>query len=275
MSPENTDGSGLYVDVENLRSDEQRQIKNLLENWPSVAPPPTRLCVFVKADLVELWRLWTTSQFPNMEVAVRGIQHFSADSSKNSADIAIATSAIADLLLGRVKHVVVFSDDSDFISLFITIRDELSQSLKTGGVPFLWVVTDREDSVSRTVKEFFPRNYLHVIESQGVPSRNLRDASVPEDERIVGSPGQSSDAWEDIAQRIIDRIPVGLFKSTDCQKVIKEYRPRDPLAAAEGPAFGIEFKKNVWPILERRGVIIANPGKKPIRYEMTQAAKRQ
>ena len=40
------------------------------------------------------------------------------------------------------------------------------------------------------------------------------------------------------------------------------------MSAAKGPAFGIEFQKNVWPILQKMGAQIANPGKKPIRYEI-------
>ena len=144
---ERTTGSGLYIDVENLRSDGQRLIKTLIENWPSVAPTPVRLALYVRADLVELWRLWATSQFRALKIDVRGIQHFSNYSSKNSADIAIATNAIADLLLGRVGHVVVLSDDSDFISLYVAIRDEVNLSHPEGAkVPFLWVVTDRSDS---------------------------------------------------------------------------------------------------------------------------------
>ena len=78
-------GSGLYIDVENLRSDGQRLIKALLDNWPSVAPTPSRLTLYVRADLVELWRLWATSRFQGVAVDVRGIQHFSTYSSKNSA----------------------------------------------------------------------------------------------------------------------------------------------------------------------------------------------
>ena len=47
------------------------------------------------------------------------------------------------------------------------------------------------------------------------------------------------------------------------------------MASAAGAAFGIEFKNNVWPLLERFGVTIANPGNKPIKYEMTPKAKRE
>ena len=117
-------GSGIYVDVENLHSHGQTMIQDLVENWPTNAPAPTRLTLYVRADQTELWRLWASRRFSDLEVAIHGTQHFSMSSSKNSADIAIATNAIADLILKRVAHVVVFSDDSDFMSLYAAIRDE-------------------------------------------------------------------------------------------------------------------------------------------------------
>ena len=89
-----------------------------------------------------------------MAVVVHGTQHFSMSSTKNSADIAIATSAMADLLLRRVSNVVVFSDDSDFISLYIAIRNEMDISADDSKAPFLWVVTGREGSLAATVRQF-------------------------------------------------------------------------------------------------------------------------
>ena len=118
--------SGLYVDMENLQVEGQSMVQSLIENWPEKALAATRLTLYVRADQTELWRLWATSQFANMEVVVHGTQHFSMSATKNSADIAIATSAMADLLLKRVSHVVVLSDDSDFISLYVAIRNELN-----------------------------------------------------------------------------------------------------------------------------------------------------
>ena len=56
------EGSGLYVDVENLHTDGQVLIQRLIEDWP---------------DQVELWRLWATSRFTGLEVVVNGTQHFS------------------------------------------------------------------------------------------------------------------------------------------------------------------------------------------------------
>lgn len=273
---ERTVGSGLYVDVENLRADGQRLIKSLLDNWPAVAPAPTRLCLFVRADLEELWRLWANHIFQGETVDVRGIQHFSTYSSKNSADIAIATTSIADLLLGRINHVVVLSDDSDFMSLYATIRDEWSKSRsEMSKVPFLWVVTDRDDTVSSTVKQFFPPQQLHVIALGAATGQGSELATVTRSDAKPEGSTYSQDVWHEIAQAIQNQVPVGKFKSTDCQGIIRKYWPNHPLAGASGPAFGLEFQKSIFPILQERGVKIANPGKKPIRYEMTQRAKKE
>ena len=97
--------------------------------------------------------------------------------SKNSADIAIAINAIADLVLKRVTHVVVFSDDSDFISLYAAIRDEPEIPFCAGSTPFLWVVTDREGSLSAMVKQFFPPDHLHVVSAKCGSGINPTSAS--------------------------------------------------------------------------------------------------
>ena len=127
-SQEGIGRSGLYVDMENLQADGQSLLQSLMDHWPEKLPAATRLTLYVRADQTELWRLWATNQFANVEVVVHGTQHFSMSSTKNSADIAIATNAMADLLRERVSHVVIFSDDSDFISLYVAIRNELGIS---------------------------------------------------------------------------------------------------------------------------------------------------
>ena len=87
------ESSGLYVDVENLSSDGQLTVEKLVEDWPPGVPALSRLTLYVRADQVELWRLWAANRFKDLAVSVKGTQHFSLSSSKNSADIAIATNA--------------------------------------------------------------------------------------------------------------------------------------------------------------------------------------
>ena len=265
--------AGLYVDVENLHSDGQRIIQSLIDSWPGGVPAPSRLTLYVRADQVELWRLWATSRFTNLDVVVHGTQHFSMSSSKNSADIAIATNAMADLVLHRVTNVVVFSDDSDFISLYVSIRDEPGIPLTDGEVPFLWVVTDREGSLSATVKQFFPTDKLHIVETERDEDGKVASAESLQPATAQGPRPPSRHIWTDMAEAVLRDIPVGPFKSTECQPVIRRVWPDHPLAQAGGAEFGSQFKNNIWPVLRDLGVKIENSGRKPIKYDMTVEAK--
>ena len=269
-------GSGIYVDVENLQGIKGTQdfIKSLLKTWPKTAPDPTHLNVYVKADQALLWDMWAESQFPHLTVAAKGIQHFSNNQAKNSADIAMAIDAISDILLGRISYVAVVSDDSDFISLYAKLRDEQGRiGYAPGKVPFLWVLTDRSKTRSSTIKDYFPNEHIHVVSfsSRASPVPEKIEANIskeaPTAKKNVGSP------LEDMAQAIIKEIPLGQFKSTDCQKIIKDHWPKDELATSSEQNFGVEFRKDLWPILEELGVSEPYPSKKPRRYQMTQAAK--
>ena len=262
-------GSGLYVDMENLQAEGQALIEGLINDWPVNVPPPCRLNLYVRADNAELWRLWASSRFKDMKVRAHGTQHFSSSSTKNSADMAIVAHAMADLALGRVTHVAVLSNDSDFISLYTAIRDDPDIPHPEGNVPFLWVVTGRNAPLSANVKKFFPAEAIHVAATEEVTNEDRPEPglppSVPRENR--------ADSWEEIAQTLLKNIPPGPFKSTDCQPVIKEHWPHHHIAKTAGPAFGNEFKNNIWPILKRHGVKIGNPGKKPVRYEMPDRSK--
>ena len=79
---------------------------------------------------------------------------------------------------------------------------------------------------------------------------------------------------EKIALTIIEKIPVGPFKSTDCKDIIKTYFQKHPLASADGATFGSQFLKNCWPFLEKYGVKILK-NKSPRKYEMTELAKKK
>ena len=173
-SPIITEQSGLYVDVENLQSDARNLIDSLMRNWPLEVPPPTHMFLYVRADMVELWKTWALSRFDVQYVEVKGIQHFaSMKQSKNSGDIAIAVDAMSDLLRGRVSHVAVFSDDSDFISLFAKVREETGDiRSRLGRIPFIWMLTERDGTRSATIGDFFPSEYLHFV--QGASAQHHR-----------------------------------------------------------------------------------------------------
>ena len=267
--PETAAASGLYVDTENLQSYGQNLIRNLADNWPASAPPLGLLSLYVQADRAELWRAWATSEFPNLRVIVSGVQRFSSDSSKNSADMAIVANAMADWLLGRISHVAVISDDSDFISLYAAMRQERERQGESGAdVPFLWIVTDRQKTVSETALQFFPPDRRHMVSvSDPEPETPVR-APNPAPVELSGYPTMT-----EIAKAIAERMPVGTFGSTDCQPIIRQLWPDHPLATADGPSYGSQFKNSVWPILKSWGVRIPNASKQPVRYEMTADAK--
>ena len=272
-SQEGIGRSGLYVDMENLQADGQSLLQALMDHWPEKLPAATRLMLYVRADQTELWRLWATNQFANVEVVVHGTQHFSMSSTKNSADIAIATNAMADLLRERVSHVVIFSDDSDFISLYVAIRNELGISADSDKVPFRWVVTNREGSLSATVRQFLPDKLLQVVEVVSKQQERNQAVRAAGEYATVSHTYSQKGSWPEMADAVITEIPVGPFKSTDCQPVIKKHWPNHTLAKTGGAEFGTHFKNNIWPALRDRGVKIENPGKKPIKYEMTSEAK--
>ena len=102
------------------------------------------------------------------------------------------------------------------------------------------------------------------------PSRKA--AAAPVGESPPAAP-ETAGTPEEMARAVVERIEAGPFKSTECQKIIKERWPKHSLASAGGGAFGIEFKNNIWPVLEGWGVRISNPGKNPVKYEMTEEAK--
>ena len=262
-------GSGVYVDVENLQDAGQEIIKSLLDYWPDVAPKPSLLNLYVRADHAELWNMWAESEFPEISItSAKGIQHFSKTQTKNSADIAMAIDAMSDFLLGRIVYVVVVSDDSDFISLYAKVRDEQNLiGCSARKVPFLWVLTDRSGTRSETIKTFFPNSHIHILPFH----REL--FSSPKKTESRGSVQKVDDnaAYLIMAKAIIDRIPAGEFKSTDCREIIRDSCPDHPLATAGDPTYGTEFYRKIFPILQSRGV--DNPGSRPRRYYMSQQAK--
>lgn len=266
-------GSGVYVDVENLQTAAQEIIQTLVKSWPDFVPAPTLLSLYVRADQADLWSMWGENKFPHISVRAKGIQHFSSNAAKNSADIAIAIDAISDFLLRRINCVAVVSDDSDFISLYSKLREEQSQVEGIArNVPFLWVVTDRPKTRSTTMRDYFPNSRVFVVPFPKKPGTTKEKSSGNTAEPEPSS-ARANSVLEDMAQAIIEQIPVGKFKSTDCHKIIRRGWHTHALAKANEQSFGVEFRKELWDILKTRGVIEPNPNKQPRRYEMTQAAK--
>jgi len=285
-------GTGIYADVQNLQEISRDVLITLVKRWPDDMPKPTRLNLYVRADHQHLWRVWATHQFNEMTVSVTGVQHYSLSATKNAADLAIAVDAMSDLLHKSISHVAVVSDDSDFIALFAKLGEEAERDPDSNGrVPFLWVFTDRMDTKSMLLEEFFPRDYIHVVdlskplneepesenESQSGdqngsnPGEDEKDEPAPVAERP--EPMSRADLSEQIALQLIREMPVGKFKSTDCQMTLHTKFPAHPLAKADGPAFGQLFRRDILPLLQRRGVRELG-NQRPRQYEMTHEAKR-
>lgn len=260
-----TVGATLYVDTENLQDSSQTLVQAVIDTWPNEKPPLKRLNLYVQADQTQLWEMWAESQFSHVPVTVHGIQHFSKQPSKNAADIAMAIDAVADFVSGTTQFVAVMSDDSDFMALYAKLRE-----LNEEETPFLWVVTDRDMTRSVTIRDYFPNDHIHVVHFP-TESSETKTPSAPPTPKTKKRGGESKQLAE-MVELIIEKIPVSVFKSTQCQPIIKKGWPNHPLAGMPGPSFGTEFAKKLWPMLEKRGVKLKK--EKPRKYEMTEDAKR-
>jgi hypothetical protein len=261
------DSVGLYVDVENLMDVAKEAITRVFEQWPEELQRPSMLRLYVRADQVELWRFWAAERRFSPDIQVVGVQHHTLKGSKNSADLALALDAITDLLKGKTTYAAILSDDSDFATLFIKISKEVPR-LDSGKFPFIWFMTDRPNTRSPILDEFIPADYVRTVICSVKKSviSHRKNKLTPEHK-------ENQDVL--IAQTIVQNIPIGNFKSTDCVKLIRQYFPKHSLAKLDSASFGTQFVKTLWPILEGYGVQVTNTSRRPRRYEMTEEAKRK
>ncbi len=262
------DQSILYVDIENLQDIAKQALIAAIGNWPEDFPKPMAVKLYVKADQTELWNIWASHNIPAVEVNIKGVQHYTFNGSKNSADISLGLDALADFLKGRTKHIAVLSDDSDYISLFAAIKQDGNE--ENPRTLFKWFMTDRPDTRSQMLIDFFPAEYIHTVNSSSteIPIEHAPKA-ISEKESFKNTFSEE----QQIARSIMQNIQVGLFKSSDCKKIIVKNFPNHPLAKADSAKFGILFSKDIWPFLQEFGVLLPNPNRKPRKYEMTQDAK--
>ena len=278
-------GSAIYVDTENLRESDHAQtvVAQVVANWPAGRPPLSRLSLYVRADKAELWQLWAETEFPALQVRVRGVQHFSNHRAKNSADLAITADAIADLITGQAGAVAVVSNDSDFGALFVKVR-ELAAQADTPDIPFLWVTAPEAGGLSGEIEQFIPDRYRWdlsaALAAPATPtppptvSAPSAPNSLPEAARpaLPAGAADSSVSDEAVAVELLRQLPVGRFGASDAQKVVKNRWPKHPEVASDTAKFGQFLGKNLWPQLEKRGVTMPRKSS-PRVYEITQAAK--
>jgi hypothetical protein len=272
----------LYVDVENLMDIAKLAITSTIEQWPLDFPKPDLMRLYVRADQTKLWHIWASHAFPSIKISIDGVQRYGyGPISKNLADMSLVLDAITDLIKGRTTHVTILSDDSDYVALFSKIKHELNFN-SNEKMPFMWFLTDRPDTHSQALNDFLPSSYLKTITYSEVKNSvsPINKEKVVRKPRILPLPLTKKDdavhnqsIEEAIAISIIQKIAVGPFKSTDCRKFVQQNFREHSLAKADSPTFGNQFAKYIWPILERYGVRLPNPDKKPRKYEMTQEAK--
>lgn len=276
-------GAAIYVDTENLRDSDHAQniVAQIIADWPGPLPLGSA-SLYVRADKIAVWEMWAESSYPGLRVRVRGVQHFSNSKAKNSADLAITADAVGDLVTGQAAAVAVVSNDSDFGALFVKVK-ELARAAGLEQTPFLWITSPDAGGLSPEMERFIPdalrwdlSDALPALESAPVvveppASRPLPKASQPA-ALPAGKPNASAGPDnETIAEELIRGLAIGKFKVTDAHDVFQELWPAHQAAA--GPAqLGTFLLKEVWPILQKRGVLMTRKSS-PRTYEITQGAK--
>ena len=275
-------GSAIYVDTENLRDSDHAQtmVAQVVANWPADRPPLSGLSLYVRADRVASWEMWAEASYPDLRVRVRGVQHFSSNKAKNSADLAITADAVADLVTGQAVAIAVVSNDSDFGALFVKVK-ELAHSVGVKQPPFLWITSPEAGGLSAELERFIPAGLRwDLSETPLTVTAAPREISqpdppsLPKTKRPAALPAANTDTLvsnDTIADELVLRLPIGKFKVTDAHDVFQRRWPDHPDAA--GPErFGTFLLKQIWPILQERGVLMTRK-RSPRTYEITQAAK--
>ena len=291
--PPPSPGSAVYVDTENLQDNDRARdiVAQVIGNWPDACPPLAGLSLYVRADKTAMWQLWADAEYPALCVRVRGVQHFTNNKAKNSADLAITADAIGDLATGQAATIAVVSNDSDFGALFIKVK-ELASAAGPEQTPFLWITTaDGSSGISPEIARFIPERLRWDLSAaptaaataaspepetapQPAASTAPTPAKAPPPAETPAPPPASPDGAVSnaaIADELIRRLPIGRFKVADAQKVIRNRWPKMPVAG-DSSKLGQHLLKEVWPLLEKHGVTMPRKTS-PRTYEITQAAK--
>ena len=200
-------------------------IARLLDDWPSERPPIRTLCVYVPADKTTLWEAWCADRLPGARIRVRGVQRFRRETSKNSADLALAADAAADFALGAVQLVAVLSSDSDFVSLYAKISElAATRSEPPIHAPSLWITPSNGSPVSNEALDYFPDRLRWTVplDSPGTA------ADAPEDPAAPGQPSA-----ETVAATLLASFPQTKkrFRTSDVRPVIANHWPGHPAAS--------------------------------------------
>ena len=109
-----------------------------------------------------------------------------------------------------------------------------------------------------------PRTYEITQAAKDTVAKPATQASLGKQKGAEPTPAQ-------LAAAVATGIADDLFKASDAQNALKKLQPQHPAASYTAAQFGTWFARQLWPVMERHGVVLAS--EKPRRYEMTPDAR--
>lgn len=109
-----------------------------------------------------------------------------------------------------------------------------------------------------------PRTYEITQTAKDTIAKPATRASLRKKKGAEPTPAQ-------LAAAVATGIADDLFKASDAQNALKQLQPQHPAASYTAAQFGTWFARQLWPVMEQHGVVLAND--KPRRYEMTPDAR--
>lgn len=288
--------SAIYVDIENLTppaGDDgvefaQYLITHIVSDWPAEHPPIGLLALYVPADKISQWRTWASALLLQQQpqerdgneqlswresvsvmgqerLRVRGVQHFSRNGSKNSADLAIVLDAMDDLMLAqRIDFAAVLSNDSDFHALFDKMFEIVTgRGHSISKVPLLWIVAPNGNNLSPEIKRFLPPQFVWDLSEDSSSDDTISQIASHhhEIERRTnnGNIGHLEDTGmgtpeNDLAVLIVQEFAgKGEFKSSAAHDIAKQFFSSLPQVNCDSPQFGMYLGDVLWPLIAEYG----------------------
>ena len=184
----------------------------------------------------------------------------SGDTAGNSTNEAIAEELIRQLPVGKFK-----AADAHQV-----VRGRWPQHPAAGGAAKmgqfllnqLWPILQKRGV--EMPRKSSPRTYEITQAAKDTPAK-------PAARSTVAAKPASESTLAQLAASVTRGIPDDIFKASDAQNVLKDLRPDHPAASYTATQFGTWFARQLWPIMEQHGVVLAS--EKPRRYEMTPDAR--
>ena len=145
------------------------------------------------------------------------------------------------------KHPAASGDTAQFGQF---LGKEVWPALQKRGVTMPGRSSPRTYEITQAAKDFIDKSVAQA-------SRGKKNGAEPTTEQLAAA----------VAATITD----DLFSATAAQAAIKSAWPQHPAAKTTPQRFGLWFSEQLWPIMERHGVVLAK--EKPRRYEMTPDAR--